>query len=757
MFPTPVLRQMGKKSAKKAAHDSPPVRQHRKKQAGQLQSRGPRPRLTDDQRKANRREAQRKYATKAATVRLCKQDVSKLKAFQKQHECGTMAAALTESLRYHTDSRGSQSDRKKLTPVLSPGKPSRAGAGEPALVPSQAVKDWDMEAKLLVRRLQSEGRIPAARMPVVLAISQKLWTGNTEAACIPTPHDLKRWETEFDLADRVLLERKLEHIASVHLSLDGSSKRYVLKCSYWDGEQGKPVRVLMSAFLLPRETAEAFVEEIHVVIRSVGMDADKVKTLMLDLSSTNLGHVGGIVTLLLGTTAAPCDLHVLNRALQVAFEEAFGHSDPGDVHVLQLGYQVAQLLASNWHTYQPLMQRELDKHCASANIPSFDVHQVQFPVLTRWWTVLLNFMWVLNMRKPLMQLAQYVYDYFPSAQSSLREKWRRLHVLLKVRVLRAQMGMVAQFGQLHHMSEMKWSQTGDPDICLPGFKAHLIASRLVQRKMQLGQLLADYKRYFGDVFDVAGAERPRLELECQQFLKEYVRILEKHGDRWLSPPLIFCALGDPSNGRQIAIAILDAGNARSLSAPSDLNRRISTPAVRHHVLWTNPQLHADVTSFALGNHFRDCQFLLRWVQENSFALQHHNQDVEATFNLMDDLASVGGPVMAKTTLDTRMKTYCNEVLAERPHHVSDATGRRKQYHWTKEQCSVIVSATTAKAAKYSADVMQHAASLSIRDPPDYMGAVDAAAAHAAPSRRVHYDAKSEAKAVVVPKAGKCHK
>lgn len=260
---------------------------------------------------------------------------------------------------------------------------------------------------------------------------------------------MKVWETTFDLADRVLLQEKLAQIAALRLSVDGSGKRHVLKCGFWDSAHSKPAKVLLSAFVFVRETADAFVEEIKLVLDEVGFTLPKVQFFMLDLSSTNLAHVVGIVAKLPGTGAAPCDLHILNRAFQVAFEYTFGSSEQGDIHVLQLGYQVAHLLSSDWATYQPLLQREVDKHCASSSIPSFHVNHVQLPVLTRWWTVLLNFMWVLNLRKPLMQLAQYVHDYFPSSQSGLLARWQKLHVLLKVRVLRAGMTLIAEFGKVH--------------------------------------------------------------------------------------------------------------------------------------------------------------------------------------------------------------------------------------------------------------------------------------------------------------------
>lgn len=144
------------------------------------------------------------------------------------------------------------------------------------------------------------------------------------------------------------------------------------------------------------------------------------------------------------------------------------------------------------------------------------------------------------------------------------------------------------------------------------------------------------------------------------------------------------------------------------------------------------------------------------MQENAFALPHNNQDVEGTFNIMDDLAAVGGPVMSKSTLDIRMKAYVNQVLAERPVDARGPSGKRKQYHWTKQQCKRITAATVNKAVLYPEPVLAQLQDGDIRALPSAVDAFDEAALHAQPSRRADYSAADEAIALAVPMAGKCH-
>ena len=148
---------------------------------------------------------------------------------------------------------------------------------------------------------------------------------------MPTPQQLKQIETQMHTVDRALFERAVKDVSVVHLSVDGSGKkvkRYVLTCSIWDKDSGCPRTHLLSAFALVGGTAAAFADEIEEVLALPGIDLKKVNYLMGDLASTNQGDVGGIAALLSQkagrpVTAAGCDLHIQNRALQNAFEFAF--------------------------------------------------------------------------------------------------------------------------------------------------------------------------------------------------------------------------------------------------------------------------------------------------------------------------------------------------------------------------------------------------------------------------------------------------
>ena len=280
---------------------------------------------------------------------------------------------------------------------------------------------------------------------------------------------------------------------------------------------------------------------------------------------------------------------------------------------------------------------------------------------------------------------------------------------------------------------------------------------MVDRLGRLRHLVADRKRAFNEAYEQCNtvSDKARLDKECVAFLTSFKDTTEKHAAMWLRPPLVFSALGDPAQGQAAALAIADAMDGRQQSSPTPLTRGITTPEVTNSRLMASPKVRADVRSLALGQPLSDLPDLLQWVRQNVYSLAHQNQAVEGLFNVMDDLAAVGGPRLHKSSLDARMKAYVNEVMATRPAQDRDATGRKKQYHFTKEVVSQIASNTMECATKYTDDLMGRA----LADPrpaPDYVAAATAAAAHSDPSRRAQYDAVAEAAKLAVPKRGKCH-
>ena len=121
-----------------------------------------------------------------------------------------------------------------------------------------------------------------------------MWTGRTDTREVPTPHQIRQWEGEFDVADRLLFVDVVEKLPVLHLAVDASSKkdhRYVLLASYWDTDSSKPKRMLLSAFVLVRETAADFEKDIKTVLA-----LHSIRSLIDDLSGTNVGAIQGIST-----------------------------------------------------------------------------------------------------------------------------------------------------------------------------------------------------------------------------------------------------------------------------------------------------------------------------------------------------------------------------------------------------------------------------------------------------------------------------
>ena len=280
----------------------------------------------------------------------------------------------------------------------------------------------------------------------------------------------------------------------------------------------------MSAFSLARETAINFETEIVEVLKNAGLDLAKVAFIMGDLANTNIGHLGGICTLLSKRVAhdivpATCDLHIINRALQKAFKAAFGDYQIGDAHVLGLAYQVAVNLDNAWPTLQPILQQERNKKAGSDGAP---INKCPTPVLTRWYSAITCFLWIEKYRPELCALARYVYDYFPS-DCSARSKWKDINIKLKSTVLHAHMKFVCDFGNLHYLQEMKWSESYDPELKICGFRAHNMAGRFLDRLSALRRMVSDRKGIFKDSYDICKpSERSRFDVECQVHSRLFV-------------------------------------------------------------------------------------------------------------------------------------------------------------------------------------------------------------------------------------------
>ena len=336
---------------------------------------------------------------------------------------------------------------------------------------------------------------------------------------------------------------------------------------------------------------------------------------------------------------------------------------------MALAYGIPLLLQSDWPTYKLLLERE-----ESARNGGQPAHITACPcaVVTRWWTVVVAAIWLTDHLNGLKSMADYIYKYFDSKQGGCRARWKAVHIHLSNSVLVAQLRALATFGRVHYMPEMKWSEDVDPQWGVPGFKAHLLPHRLLERCAALETLIDGVPQVFADALEHTAdlAEFTRVRREMQDFLEKYLETTRDLARIWWQPPLVFVALGDPGHGRTVALCMLAAFRRRELPVVSLVTKGIVHDAVKGHRLLrdqaSREALHAFGTGSVLGSD--NCVPLLRWIQGNAWACPHANLYTESTFNLMDR-KQVGGPAMSPHTTETRVLLQRNHVHNDRTHLV----------------------------------------------------------------------------------------
>ena len=623
-------------------------------------------------------------------------------------------------------------------------------------------QQWTTMRKVVARHLQTEANLTTEKMPVVLALSQLLWTGSYDVESVPSTQQIAEWSTLLDRWDRKMFTDQADDIDTLHLFVDGSKsgcdRRYVLLCSFWDRKRCKPTVHTLAAFRLVADTADAFAKEIESVLETADIWEGKIGCLMCDFAATNWGRVLGLAKALSGAldvpvTPAGCDLHLQNRALATAVEAAFGTYKVGDVHIISMAYRLADLLDSDWPSYKALMQAEITRLDANSD----QVTHCPMPVVTRWWTVILAAIWIDKHLSVLLYLADWIYKYFPSKQSDLRQKWRELHIWLSNKYLQAQLQVLVTFGNVHYLAEMAWSEEINTDHGVAGFKAQYMPARLVARTASLQLLVRTYRNVFCDAIDTCPlALRNRLATEIRGFLDTYLETTKRLGSSWLEPPLVFVALGDTGHCRQIALGMMAAESGGSNNEP--LTAAITKNSVEHHCLMTT-SLHQCVEAMAHGALLLDpqCAGLLKWVQSNAWGAPHANAFSESAFNLMDRLAWTGGPAMGAATTERRVMHLQNHVLSQRSHS-PNAKGKTKKWHPTRAHLRQGLAALKQAAGLYPECLDKRAVAPPPidRTAPDFLGHIQRNAAGAQPDRRKQYNAAQEAAALVVPLKGKVH-
>ena len=95
--------------------------------------------------------------------------------------------------------------------------------------------------------------------------------------------------------------------------------------------------------------------------------------------------------------------------------------------------------------------------------------------------------------------------------------------------------------------------------------------------------------------------RDRISKEARALVTKYIATTTDLGSMWLQPPLVFCALGDPAQGRVVAQCMLAAARNRALPVASLLTQKITKEAVTQHELYDRTPLRRGLEHLAAGS------------------------------------------------------------------------------------------------------------------------------------------------------------
>ena len=184
----------------------------------------------------------KKYNDNCVSIRVPRATHSALTHFQNIVKAPNMSSALSQALKYYSAQSCTRRDAQKINGLQEMGDT----ASQEAMVLEQseaiATSQWTDVHTTLARRLHLEGKVTVEAMPVVLALSQKLWTGVCNTDQIPCATSFRKWFDE--RMDSTILQEQLADISMMHLAVDGSKKmgekRYVLRASYLNSKAKKP-------------------------------------------------------------------------------------------------------------------------------------------------------------------------------------------------------------------------------------------------------------------------------------------------------------------------------------------------------------------------------------------------------------------------------------------------------------------------------------------------------------------------------------
>jgi len=243
--------------------------------------------------------------------------------------------------------------------------------------------------------MQHECGISNEKMPVVLTLSQLLWTGDVSLGTVPCAHTVANWDRTMSAADDLLLGRELRSAEALHFAFDTSphvEETLLVRVTFWQ-EMG-PVSRTVAVLPVVAPTGIAMKEKLELVMQQFGICPNSVYSVVADHARTIHGCWSGAVRLFEEflrhpLVVATCDLHLLNKGLVDSILAAFGKHELHKPHCVQLAYMISCKslgLNSNWKRWRELLLPFVKGACGvheAERLCAIDV-----PISTRWYTVI---------------------------------------------------------------------------------------------------------------------------------------------------------------------------------------------------------------------------------------------------------------------------------------------------------------------------------------------------------------------------------
>ena len=140
----------------------------------------------------------------------------------------------------------------------------------------------------------------------------------------------------------------------------------------------------------------------------------------------------------------------------------------------------------------------------------------------------------------LMALGKRVFYFMPSSKQVVRNMWKQIDIWLHSSVLRLQLTLLIDFGDVFYMPEMAWSEKDQ-------FQCAQLPARWVYRMELLANARQNPENFFQLTLEtmtelsVSPESRRRIMADIDLFLLTAIDHYTPRADTWLSFPHIFFA------------------------------------------------------------------------------------------------------------------------------------------------------------------------------------------------------------------------